>query len=1008
MPTLNLTIESPGVEIREIDNSQNPVVSTGTNIYVVGFAAQGPTDEPTYISSLAEYEEIFGLPETAAERYAHNTVKQILTTSTGSVLFTRLPYGSGCGFGYSNSYSALVFPIVGLSASEIDICDYYSTLSEEELSEKYPWLYNGYYIKPTLTIGSNKFTCPQSMEDSPANATVIHDYKFQYDGELKQVKWIADDDTSAESITFYVLRPVVDSQDCEFEVVDSFVVASDETPAPSDGIYTHTLSSAIEVKAGDLIASYSSGSVLKYYNAVNGKSTIIETSGDSISGESVIELTGEDGEPCLGGSLDYLVQFVYSPAASGLNCETLLELGVTVPEEDRYEFNPIPGDAKLEDANFYVIGEPIHVNLNDEEYERLKNQQFNWQCGALSNVDPLLDLDGNDVRAGFIVINEIKSAQLEDYSGYYVAINDNLTINPTTDYDDVTDVYARFDSQCLDISGAWEPLPEDRRNFQVSAPFDGEGGSISEIIEQNAGFALGDPEYNDCLIVSLFKLRPTRFTEDIIKLDQILVEKYVGSVDSNRMIQDSFGGPPRTMYIEDVVNRNSRNISLLVNPFLSENNCWTSPNGLPQKTVRIYRQKTGGVFDNFDYQKSLKDYGDKLFGIGQYNSNCRLDLLTRCEKKNIGNLPCKLTKAINAVSNHLEYDIDITVDSGLSTIWATKAGIVPGGCLEISEDCYNFDDTVYINTDSLSPNDGTKLNSEIADAWTAIYNIFSTFASGADDAGYPGHLHIQDPLRQIFVNGKDFKVIKRQSQTLLDPVTGAESKRYSTFSRNIYSYLKNLYRNANSSYVASYPNWIKGYDVSKDKYVWYPASSYVAPAMARTDANYYPWFATMGTTRGALFNVLDLAINPNQKERDLLYRINLNPIINLPNEGNLIWGQKTLLRTNSALDRINVRRGLLSWEKATQVTLWQFIGEPNSIVTRTRLVNALTPIFETAKLNQGVYNYQIICDNRNNTPSSVDQNVINVDIYIQPTKTGEMIKANFIITRTGIDFGELM
>lgn len=1001
MPSLNLTIESPGVEIREVNNSQNPVVAVGTSIYVVGFSVQGPTDEPTYISSLAEFEDIFGLPETPAERYAYNSVKQITTTSSGTVLFTRLPYGKDCGVGYSNNYSALVFPVIGVEADEIDMCTYYEGLSASEISEKYPWLYDGYYVKPTISTGSNKFTCPQVSSDAPSDVTVVHDYKFEHDGLLKEIKWAADEDTTAESIVFYHLRPVVDSGDCEFEVLSSFTVASDEGVPTTDGISTYTLSGPLTVQQGDLIGSYSAQSVFKYYNSTSGKTTIVGEN-DIFNGQSSVS------NACLSGNLDYLIEFTYSPTVSGLDCETLEELGVTIPEEDKYTFDPIIGDATLNDANYYVFGQPIHVSLTDEEYERLKNQQFDWQCGAMANTDPLLDLAGNDVRAGMIIINEIKSAQLEDYSGYYVAINDNLNVNPTTDFDDITDVYARFDSQCLDISGSWSELPAERRNFEVSAPFDGFGGSISEIVEQNAGFSMGDPEYNDCLIVSLFKLRPTRFTDDIVKLDQLLVEKYVGSLNSERMIQDSFGGPPRTMYIEEVVNRSSRNLSVLVNPFLSENNCWAGTNGLPQKSARIYRKRTGGVFDNFDPDNALKAYGDKLFGIGQYGGTCEDARLSRCEQKNIGSLPCKLSRAIYAANNHLEYNIDITVDGGLSTIWATREAVSTNACLALPEDCYNFDDTVYVNTDNLSPNDGTKINSKLSDAWNVIYNLFRDFAAGEDDPSYPGHLHIQDPLRQIFVNGKDFRVINRQKQALLDPVTGKESKKYSTFSRNIYSYLKNLYRNANSSFVASYPNWIRDYDIARDKYCWYPSSSYVAPAFARTDSNYYPWFATMGTTRGVLSNILGLAINPNQKERDLLYRINLNPIINLPNEGNLIWGQKTLLRTNSALDRINVRRGLLSWEKATQATLWQFIGEPNSMVTRTRVVNTLNPIFSTAKANMGLYDFLIVCDQRNNGPDSIDQNVLNVDIYLQPTKAAEMIRANFIITRTGVDFGELM
>lgn len=1017
MPQLNLTIESPGVEIREIDFSQNPNIPVGTNIYVVGFAPQGPTDEPTYVSSLVEFEEIFGLPETPAERYAYNSVRQITTTSDGNVLFTRMPYGSGCGIGYANTYSALVFPVVGVSATEVDACDFYQSLSEDEVSQFYPWLYDNHYVKPTITIGTNKLNCPQSPIQHGTNAFVAHNYKFQYNGLLKGIKWAADDDTSADDAQFYLLRPVVGSTDCEFDVVSAFnlsdYVASDEDPALNitNGIATLDLTTGptsstggLEVQAGDLIATYDTNDVFKYYISTNGKSTVL-SAGAPDEGDTFVATGGSN---CLNGNLDYLMQFVYSPVASGLSCETLTALGVTVPEEHKYEFNPLIGDASLNDADFYVFGEPIHVSLDDAKYELLKNQQFNWKCGAMANTNALLDLEGNDVRAGIIIVNEAKTAQLEDYSGYYVALNDNLNINPTTDFDSITGVSTIFDANCLEISGGWAQLPSERLNFKVSSTFDGDAGSIAEIIEQNAGFPLGDKKYKDTLILSLFKLRPTRFTEDIVKLDQILVEKFVGSLNSSRMIQDSFGGPPRTMFLEEVVNRGSNFLQVFVNPFLSDNNCWEGKDGLPQKTVRMFREKTGEVFDNFDPDEALTKYADNLYGIGQYSGHCVDERSKLCERKDIGSLPCKLDRAIKMADNQREYDIDITVDSGLSTIWATKAGVVLNSCDISSESCYHFDDGVFIDTSSLSPTNGTSIQSEIQNAWEAIYNRFIDFANGSFDPSYPGHLHIQDPLRQIFVNGKDFKVVKRQKQSLLDPVTGQLSKKYSTFSRNIYSYLKNLYEGVNSSYAASYANWIKDFDKNRDKYCWYPSSVYAAAAMARTDQNAFPWIATMGTTRGVITNALELAINPNQKEMDLIYRIGLNPIINLPNEGNLIWGQKTLLKGTSALDRINVRRGLLSWEKATQRSLWQFIGEPNTIITRTRVVNVLTPIFENAKNNQGLYDYLIICDERNNGPDVLDSNLLNVDIYLKPVKAAEFIKANFIITRTGVDFGELL
>jgi phage tail sheath protein FI len=134
----------------------------------------------------------------------------------------------------------------------------------------------------------------------------------------------------------------------------------------------------------------------------------------------------------------------------------------------------------------------------------------------------------------------------------------------------------------------------------------------------------------------------------------------------------------------------------------------------------------------------------------------------------------------------------------------------------------------------------------------------------------------------------------------------------------------------------------------------------------------------------------------------------LNPVAFFPAEGFVIFGQKTLLKKPSAFDRINVRRLFLYLEVATRNTIKFFLFEPNTLFTRTQVINVLTPIFELAKNTQGVYDYLIICDERNNTPDVIDQNELVVDIYIKPVRAAEFILVNFYATRTGQDFQELV
>jgi phage tail sheath protein FI len=120
------------------------------------------------------------------------------------------------------------------------------------------------------------------------------------------------------------------------------------------------------------------------------------------------------------------------------------------------------------------------------------------------------------------------------------------------------------------------------------------------------------------------------------------------------------------------------------------------------------------------------------------------------------------------------------------------------------------------------------------------------------------------------------------------------------------------------------------------------------------------------------------------------------------------WGQKTLQKKPSAFDRINVRRLFLTLEKSTRDLMKYFVFQPNTVFTRTRAVNILTPVFDIAKNNEGVYDYLIVCDERNNTPDVIDNNEMQVDIYLKPVRTAEFILVNFYATRTSQNFSELI
>jgi phage tail sheath protein FI len=166
--------------------------------------------------------------------------------------------------------------------------------------------------------------------------------------------------------------------------------------------------------------------------------------------------------------------------------------------------------------------------------------------------------------------------------------------------------------------------------------------------------------------------------------------------------------------------------------------------------------------------------------------------------------------------------------------------------------------------------------------------------------------------------------------------------------------------------------------------------------------------------RGQL-NVLGLTTTFTQGERDELYATptNINPLQTFLGQGNVIWGQKTMQVKASALDRVNVRRLLIIIEKAISASLVSFTFENNNLVTRTRIAAMIRSYLDVLNAGgafttvAGKPGYKVVCDETNNTPAVIDQNVLAVDVYVKPAKTAEFIKLQTIITTSGASFEEL-
>jgi hypothetical protein len=627
-----------------------------------------------------------------------------------------------------------------------------------------------------------------------------------------------------------------------------------------------------------------------------------------------------------------------------------------------------------ESSTEYTLGKPTSLLISDDEYQQLTSNAINWEASPNGQISTFADI-GN---AGLVVINDSKTSVNNLYEGYYVAIADNSTFNPSTDYTCVNSISA-VTGYNGDVQ-TFTNVPQSRLSFTLTQSFSSNGAnSISKIIElYPTGYDFGTPAFDDSLVVLLIKLKTTQYNQDTVTLNYSIAEGYSGSLYANRTQNNPLGGTASSFFIDTVVNNSSKNIKVITNPNISQTGTWIKNDAkygsLPAKSVMV------------------SDSAKSLVATGVYVSD------TNAKIKDLGEVPLKLQRVLNKLEDNDSVNVDVIAEAGLGTVWAsayTKSydpNYANISTYNLYDENYNVDFTL-----GSTANGGVGLKVNTGDtpdgyAYEGYKDILDQFVSFADQTR-KDHIFIADPLRHIFVQGENLKTSAKKSYV---------------FPNDIFWPLKNLYGSVQSSYVATYGNWIKTNDAFINKQVWLPSSGYAAAIFASTAQTSFPWIAPAGFNRGTLTNVTDIAINPTQKQRDQLYKINVNPIAYFNNDGFVIYGQKTLFRKPSAFDRINVRRLFLTLEKEAQALLKYFVFEPNSFATRNRLKGALIPIFDQAKLNDGLYDYLLVCDETNNTPDVIDNNELRISIYIKPVRAAEFILADFVATRTGVNFSELI
>ena len=209
-----------------------------------------------------------------------------------------------------------------------------------------------------------------------------------------------------------------------------------------------------------------------------------------------------------------------------------------------------------------------------------------------------------------------------------------------------------------------------------------------------------------------------------------------------------------------------------------------------------------------------------------------------------------------------------------------------------------------------------------------------------------------------------------------------------------------------TSYAAMYWPWVQINDNKTGTPRWVPPSVVMGGIYAFNDTVAHPWFAPAGLNRGGIDAAIQAERKLTHSNRDDLYESNVNPIATFPGQGVCAWGQKTLQKKSSALDRVNVRRLMIRLKKFIASSSRFLVFEQNNTATRAKFLNIVNPFLEQVQSNSGLNAFRVVMDDTNNTADVVDRNILYGQIFVQPTKTAEFIVLDFTVQPTGASFPE--
>jgi hypothetical protein len=634
---LTSTLGSPGIEIREVDNAIRLNSSTATTIYVPGFAAQGPVDEVMSIGSIGDFELIYGVPTNAAERYFYYTVKAILDNSGNgaTVLCSRMPYGEKAGDTVSNAYTMLVYPAVPVikkNHGDKDNPKYYDfdqCVLKEDSKENFENLFK---VEDTFTCEVKDFY--MSLDDD-----TFEEIGFEPDSK-NEIGIISFNNSKNASCIPNGGALISDesgwnTKDFNAPVIKFNINSNEDIDIEAEGLM------ATEIKDKEIFVHFSYtlfkpltstedktrtkvGSLyfkVKYHNPNDEKNKFSE--------EDILKIVGKEfdennNETEINVGLEFVTAFEIAESYDGKRKDA----DYTYDEPEKFE----------KDVT-YVVGSPVTYQISLSDYykvitgESLKWSRKPYQFKDSSDADTAVsEGDTNDVgvskspvefgifnaigHAAFIVINTGRTINNNNFEGYYLGLNDNTFVTPSSEYifDCIENV--KVTTKTFSVSrdaddkliqtglmdtyantGDYHSLNKNRLSFQLNS---NSQGSISKVLSRDiTSMDISTSEYDDTLSMGLFKLTKVADNSDVLKLNYSMREKYNWSFGNNRLKSINGSTSPVSYFAENIV-ENSNNLTVLINPNIAKM-AYVDTDGILHGKIRIFSPK---LLRNLEYYES--------------------------------------------------------------------------------------------------------------------------------------------------------------------------------------------------------------------------------------------------------------------------------------------------------------------------------------------------------------------------------------------------------------------